>query len=120
MDSDPRSETADRLEFLEEKFAQLQAQNTTISYQLEQLIDKYRPASPTAPPPLPTLGGISESKLKPATPNDFDGTRTKGRAFLNSVELYFRLVPHQFADEKTIVHWVLTFMKSGRAALFSE
>jgi Retrotransposon gag protein/Zinc knuckle len=59
-------------------------------------------------------------KLKPASPNDFDGDRTKGRAFLSSCELYFQLAPHLFPDPNTAVHWVMSYMKAGRASLFKE
>jgi len=60
------------------------------------------------------------SRLKPSLPNDFDGDRTTGRAFLRSCELYIRLVPDQFPTEEIAVHWALSFMKSGRASTFAE
>jgi hypothetical protein len=67
------------------------------------------------------LANRSEARhLKPATPNDFNGDRTKGRAFLNSCELYQRLVPSQFADEHAKIMWAFTFMKSDRAARFVD
>ena len=43
--------------------------------------------SPPASPQLPTSTVTTPtpiSRLKPATPSDFDGDRKKGRAFLNS------------------------------------
>jgi hypothetical protein len=58
--------------------------------------------------------------LKPATPNDFGGDRTKGRAFLNSCELYQALVPSQFADDHAKIMWAFSFMKSDRAARFVD
>jgi hypothetical protein len=58
--------------------------------------------------------------LKLATPNDFGGDWTKGRTFLNSCELYQRLVPTQFADEHTKIMWVFTFLKSDHAACFID
>src|SRR6202789_1854787 len=58
--------------------------------------------------------------IKPASPNDFSGERTKGRAFLNSCELYLHLVPHQFEDEHAKIMWAMSFMKSGRAAHFVD
>jgi len=58
--------------------------------------------------------------IKPATPSDFSGDRTKGRAFLNSCELYLALAPHQFADDHAKIMWALSFMKSGRAARFVD
>src|SRR5215471_8580463 len=68
----------------------------------------------------PRTSGTSETKLKPATPNDFDGERTKGWAFLNSCNLYISLVPHQFPDKEKTVHWAISYMKTGCAALFTQ
>lgn len=62
----------------------------------------------------------SGASLKPATPNDFDGARNKGRAFLNSCELYMNLVPHRFADDQMRIGWTLSYMKSDRASLFAD
>src|SRR6202035_5372738 len=47
--------------------------------------------------------------LKPASPSDFDGDRTKGRTFLNSCELYVTLAPHQFADDQAKIMWAFSF-----------
>src|SRR5277367_1686011 len=58
--------------------------------------------------------------IKPASPNDFSGEGTKGRAFLNSCELYLHLAPHQFEDEDSKIMWAMSFMKSGRAARFVD
>jgi hypothetical protein len=38
--------------------------------------------------------------IKPATPNDFLGDHAKGRAFLNSCNLYIGLAPTQFVDNQ--------------------
>lgn len=81
-------------------------------------------AQPTAPaPPVhtqPSANRPSAPPLKPTTPNDFDGTRDKGRAFLNSCELYMSLVPQQFSDDQTRIGWALSYMKSGHASLFAD
>ena len=58
--------------------------------------------------------------LKLATPNEFDGDRLKGWAFLNSCRLYIALCEDQFQDEQTQIHWVLSFMKSGCAAFYTN
>jgi len=58
----------------------------------------------SAPAPLapmitaPTAPAIREPSrgLKPATPNNFDGDCLKGRAFLNSCQLYISLCESQF------------------------
>src|SRR5277367_5714412 len=58
--------------------------------------------------------------IKPASPNEFSGERTKGRSFLNSCELYLHLAPHQFEDEHAKIMWAMSFMKGGRAACFVD
>jgi hypothetical protein len=58
--------------------------------------------------------------LKPATPDDFDGDPLKGQAFLNSCRLYISLCEDQFKDEQAKIHWALSFMKSGCAALYAN
>jgi hypothetical protein len=57
---------------------------------------------------------------KPATPNDFDGDRTKGRSFLNSVKWYLRSRGQEFRDLDHMVSWTLSFMKEGRALTFAN
>jgi hypothetical protein len=74
---------------------------------------------PPVPSSRPTSHPVS-GRVKPATPNDFTGERMKGRAFLNSCDLYIGLAPHQFADDHAKVMWALSFMKSGRAARFVD
>ena len=70
--------------------------------------------------PTPSSKTTPVSRLKPATPTDFDGSREKGRAFLNSCDLYVALVPDQFANDDARIYWALSYMKSGRAALFAD
>jgi hypothetical protein len=72
--------------------------------------------SPTITPNSRTL----DSKLKLAPPNEFDGSRSKGRAFLTSCDLYVNLVPHQFANDEKAVLWAISYMKTGRAVLFAQ
>ena len=43
-----------------------------------------------------------------------------GRGFLNSCKLYMGLVPDQFVDDRTKIHWVLSYMKEGRASQFAD
>jgi hypothetical protein len=51
---------------------------------------------------------------------EFNGDRTKAKAFWNSVELYICLAPQQFESEYVMIAWVFSFMKSGHAALFVD
>jgi hypothetical protein len=73
------------------------------------------PFSPSPPSP-------SFAKLRPkaAAPDAFDGDRTKGRAFLTSCQLYLKLCDAEFRDDQARIHWVLSYMKSGRAATFAN
>ncbi|HEV7736750.1 MAG TPA: hypothetical protein VGO47_05175 [Chlamydiales bacterium] len=78
-------------------------------------------------PPTPVnsaLGGTEKNKKntgpKPATPSDFDGDRTKGRGFLNSVKWYLRSRGHEFRDLDHMISWTLSFMKEGRALTFAH
>ncbi|GLB36986.1 putative retrotransposable element tf2 155 kda protein type 1-like [Lyophyllum shimeji] len=63
-----------------------------------------------------TRGG---DRLRLAPPDSFDGEREKGRAFINSCDLYMSLTPDAFPDEQTRINWVLSYMKGGRAARFA-
>ena len=74
----------------------------------------------TGAQPTPTPNPSKASRLKPASPADFDGLRKKGCAFLNSCDLYIGLVPDQFGSDKAKVYWALSFMKSSRATLFAD
>ncbi|GLB43461.1 putative retrotransposable element tf2 155 kda protein type 1-like [Lyophyllum shimeji] len=58
-------------------------------------------------------------RLRPAPPDSFDGEREKGRAFINSCDLYMSLAPDAFPDEQTRINWALSYMKGGRAARFA-
>jgi hypothetical protein len=55
-------------------------------------------------------------KLKPTPLSDFDGNRKKGRKFLNQCKLYIKLCETDFTDETTMIHWALSYMKSGCVA----
>jgi hypothetical protein len=73
-------------------------------------------AIPTHTPPPESR----KTRIKPASPTDFDGDRAKGRTFLNSCDLYMSLVSDQFADDSARIYWALSYMKSGRAAAFAD
>ena len=85
-----------------------------LSEQLAALIPtQHQPAPP--PPPRTTT-----SKARVATPSDYDGDRSRGRSFLNSCNIYFRLCDHQFENEQTRILWALSYMKQGRAAKWAD
>jgi hypothetical protein len=59
-------------------------------------------------------------RIKPASPDNFDGDRSKGRAFLTSCELYLSLTGLDYPDKQSCIHWALSFFKSGHVATFAE
>jgi hypothetical protein len=66
-------------------------------------------------------GSVSHSpQIKLASPDNFDGDRSKRHAFLTSCELYLSLTGPDYPDEQSRIHWALSFFKSGRAATFAE
>lgn len=75
---------------------------------------------PVTPTPTPHVHTASGPSLKPASPNEFNSACNKGRAFLNSCELYMHLVLCQFADDAMRIGWMLSFMKQGWASLFAN
>jgi hypothetical protein len=129
MDSD------DRVSALE---SAVQVQNErfeALNEKLKQLLERLGSIpDPQNPPRIESPAGLSatteslsaglaatvHSRLKPGVPSDFDGDRSKGRAFLNSCDLYIRLCPQEFIDDQAKVHWVLSYMKSDRAATFAD
>jgi hypothetical protein len=119
MTMDTEMDQPARLEILEDEFTQLKAQNATIMSQQAEILQKLVGTTIPALTPL-TTSGTSDSKLKLAPPNDFNGTQSKGQAFLTSCDLYVNLVPHQFADDKKAVLWAISYMKTGRAVLFAK
>lgn len=117
-------DSGERLNTLERGFERISAQLMAIDTTLRNMA-----SIPSLTPPMSsqitnTIGesdvhGVS-SKLKPASPSDFDGDRTQGRAFLNSCELYIRLSSCCFPNEESKVYWAFTYMKSGRAHAFAD
>ena len=122
-------ETGERLEALESDMGQVTTQLMALNEAIQMLINNQNSASgPTAPTTPPTTNTTLETertaeggaKIKPAPPSDFDGDRGKGRAFLNSCELYLRLSPNRFPDELSKIYWALTYMKTDHAYMFAN
>jgi hypothetical protein len=59
-------------------------------------------------------------QIKLATPDNFDGDRSKGCAFLTSCKLYLSLTGPDYPNEQSRIHWALLFFKSGHAATFAK
>ena len=111
--------------------AQCQSLND-ICEQLLQIIALVNTANPVAVPastppvitntPItsPNPPNTSTHRLKPASPSKFAGDHAKGRAFLNSCDLYIGLAPTQFANDDAKIYWVLSFMKVAHAVRFTD
>jgi Retrotransposon gag protein/Zinc knuckle len=114
-------EGLDRLEFMEQKLAQLEARDIETQSKLDLLLAALLPKKPdppaVIPPILPLLSADPPRTrtARPAVPPEFDGERSKGLAFLNACQTYIRLCPNEFPDEQTKVIWAMSYMKSGRA-----
>jgi len=132
MDIDPLN-TLQRLAALEQEFRTQQQEANKRHEQLMALLSSLHLASnPTSPShnlasnlALDTQKSEAKSeplasKVKPALPDSYDGTRKGGRAFLNSCELYMQLAKERFANDQQRIHWALTFFKSGRAQRFAD
>jgi hypothetical protein len=91
-----------------------QPTTTTPSQTVDLPLEQPLPPRPAA---QPTQGGTS---LKPMAPSEFDGSRHKGHAFLNSCKLYMNLALLQFTSKTSKVHWALSYMKAGRASLYAD
>jgi hypothetical protein len=97
--------------------------------QILHLLRELKNAS-TATPPSPSFPlrpasfatATPSPQLRPnvAPPETFDGDRSKGRAFLTSIALYLSLRGSEFANDQDRIKWVLSYMKSGRAATFAQ
>jgi len=132
LDDPPVDVEADttRLTTLERKYDRLESQNEATHKLLQTLIENMG----ATPPPLtdkpPTTArrpssrhsdtsastaGRKKLSLKPSTPSEFDGDRTKGKAFLTSCRTYIRLCPEAFDNETQQIIWAMSYMKAGRA-----
>jgi hypothetical protein len=60
------------------------------------------------------------SRVKPATPLDFDGDHEKGRAFLNMCSIYFVICGSLFPNDQARIHWTFSYFKSDRATRFAN
>ena len=113
---DAMSLETNRVGAIEQELLQQRGTLNIIQTQLSQLLTSQNipavpNASPTPPEASTTVPKSTHSRMKPAAPSKFDGTRSKGRAFLNSCELYIGLAPNQFPDDDSKIYWALSYMK---------
>ena len=106
---------------MEQKIADLQAKDAANDVRMEQILaalstllrlSQHTSEIPSTPSPATQL---RVRTIRPVTPPEFDGDRTKGMAFLNSCQTYIRLCPEEFLDEQTKIVWAMSYMKAGRA-----
>ncbi|KAG6873300.1 hypothetical protein C0992_008858 [Termitomyces sp. T32_za158] len=102
----------------------------TISDSLRALL-KRLPAASAAPPPSPTptprfpatrtaLPAPGRANIPhPALPDTYNGDRASGECFLQSCATYIQLCGDDFLSDELKIVWVLSYMKSGRAATYA-
>ena len=113
----------ERLTRLEDALVQQQQSTAALQEVLNKLLTQMttsEPRAPSVPPPAVATADPMPSHIKPATPSEFDGDRSKGRAFLNSCNLYVNLRLSEFRDDQVRIFWTLSYMKTGRAATFAD
>jgi hypothetical protein len=110
----------DRMSAMEQTLADLQARTEAQFQQILATMQRQQPQPiPDLPKPTDRITPSKNRTVRPATPLDFDGDRSKGMAFLNSCQTYLRLCPKEFPDEQTKIVWAMFYMKSGRAQKWS-
>ena len=109
-----------RLAALEQALADSQAREEETKRQLDTLIIRFKHLeemiSESKNVPTPTLSIPLGRPPPPALPTEFDGERSRGQAFLNSVQTYMWICPDSFHSDQIKITWTLSYMKSGRAA----
>lgn len=121
---------ADHAASVESRIQALENQNGEMSRKLDQLLllatgnsQNQNPPGPRpiTPPPVHRSPSPSSLKMpKASPPSDYNGDRAQGRSFLNSCRLYMSLRRQEFLDDDASIRWVLSYMKSGRAATFAN
>ena len=122
VDVDPRV-GATRVATLEQRLDGMESKADATHKLLQTLMQSMgmtaptSPALPTKPTPIPPSPSAGRKKLslKPSAPSEFDGDRTKGKAFLTSCRTYIRLCPEAFDNEVQQIVWAMSYMKAGRA-----
>jgi len=117
----PSDDTRLRFEDLERSLAAQQAKNDQVLDALNTTLRLLAgmtqiQAQPPTAATHPTASAVkTKNDLKPSPPPNFDGDRHKGRGFINTCQVYFRLRPDNFPDEQTKIQWAMTYMNQGRA-----
>ena len=114
---------------LEQALTNSQAERKEMQKQLTMLLDCFQKLkklfaeqqTPANPPMIPV--NVDPIWTTPtgwppphALPTEFDGDQTHGQAFLSSCQTYICLYLDSFPSDKIKITWVLSYMKSRRAA----
>ena len=91
---------------------------------LEKMLqEQHPPPTPPKNPPIDITSIWSVPTGQPlplALPNEYDGDRSKGQAFLTLCQTYICLCSDSFHSEQTKITWALSYMKSRRAAKWAK
>ena len=122
MSSECISPLEQALSNFETRYLETQKQIQSLADSLQQiqqlLLQQQLIALPTPSPKNSdnTLQNLICQAPLPALPNEFDGDRSKGQAFLCSCQTYILLCLESFSNNQIKIVWALSYMKSGRAA----
>ena len=112
-------QTRQRIAELEAELATSQATKDLLAERLAQAQNR-APAPAPAPAPQPAVVAAPRAprpSVNPPAP--FDGTRSKGKAFLRQAYLYMRSRPNDYPDDGHKVLCILSYMTSGSAATWA-
>ena len=119
------SSNVQRLSVIEQELQDVREREQHTQMTLNTILEKLNTLSlqwlnPLSLPVSLSVTPNTRPQLKASLPNKFSGDRNAGLTFLNSCKLYVSLCKDQFIDDQAQIHWVLSFMKEGRAAQFTD
>ena len=100
---------------LEQALANSQEREEETRKKLDELIIRFKQLEgivseqKNVPTLIPTIP--AGQPPPPALPTEFDGDRSRGQAFVNSVQTYMHLCPDSFHSDQVKITWTLSYMK---------
>ena len=92
-------------EFSDALQAIMQKLNSEPEHREKVFLDPKDDPTPSARAPnVPNPTFSMTSRVRPASPSDFNGDRDRGRAFLNSCSIYFAICGDQFPNDQARIH----------------
>lgn len=104
----------DRMAQLEKQMQEASEQNAIITKTLQKVLSEFGKLKSA------NASKKGKSPIRPSPPAEFDGDRSKDRAFLNSCRLYLFLSNDTFDSDQERIYWALSFMKQGRANKWAQ